>query len=102
MNHKISNSMKIELNYSFTLDEIYATMMHMKDNVAPGPYGITSTFYQSFWDITRNDITKTILQILNDNKDPKDINNPLICLILKKKNLMIHTDFRLIALCNVC
>lgn len=48
MNHKISDSMKIELNYPFTLDEIYATMMHMKDNVAPGPNGITSTFYQSF------------------------------------------------------
>lgn len=48
-----------------------------------------------------DDITKIVMDILNNGADPADINYTFICLIPKKEKAISTGDFRLISLCNV-
>jgi hypothetical protein len=73
----------------------------MKSTAAPGPDGLPTLFYQSYWDIVGTDITNFVLNILNNNGDPGNINYTYLCLIPKIKNPIMPSDYRPIALCNV-
>ena len=68
---------------------------------APGPDGMSSIFYKSFWHIVGEDVTAVVLQALNLGIVPKSINTTFITLIPKIKNPMKVSDFRPISLCNI-
>ena len=68
---------------------------------APGPDGMSSIFYKSFWHIVGEDVTAVVLQALNLGIVPKSINTTFITLIPKIKNPKKVSDFRPISLCNV-
>ena len=59
------------------------------------------TFYQIFWQVVDSDVVKEITYWYDHYHLPPGINETLITLILKKKNLETVGDLLPIALCNV-
>ena len=78
-----------------------ATPKQMHPTKALGPDGMSTIFFQKYWDVIGNDITCTVLNVLNSNMPIVDINRTNITLIPKTNNLSQMTDFRLISLSNV-
>ncbi|XP_042939447.1 uncharacterized protein LOC122274476 [Carya illinoinensis] len=68
---------------------------------SPGPDGFPTLFFQKYWDIVGNCVSKASLEVLNGGKWDNTLNETLIALIPKKLNPSIVTDFRPISLCNV-
>ena len=58
-------------------------------------------FYQHFWPIIGEVVTKTILDFLNHGLSPSNFNETYIVLIPKVKEPKRVTDFCPISLCNV-
>ena len=58
-------------------------------------------FYQKYWDIIREDVIKTVLNILIFNALITELNKTNIALIPKINNLTKISEFRPISLCNV-
>ena len=68
---------------------------------ALGLDGMSAIFYQKYWDKIREDVTNTMLNILNSNSSPAKLNQTNIVLIAKTNNPTKMCEFRLISLCNV-
>ena len=68
---------------------------------ALGLDGMPPLFYQQFWPIVGDVVTKTILDFLNYDLYPPNFNETHIVLIPKVKEPKRVTDFRPISLCNV-
>ena len=73
--------------------------MHPKKSL--GPHGMSPLFYQHFWSLTSECVTKTVMNFLNLGIIPPNFNETHIVLILKTKNPTKVTQYRLISLCNV-
>jgi ribonuclease HI len=85
----------------FTEEEIKEVIQQMHPLKAPGPDGLPALFFQKFWHIVGRDVQNLVLEILNNNRSPEDINNTFIALIPKIKNPVTPKDYRPISLCNV-
>ena len=68
---------------------------------APGPDGMPPLFYQNYWELVGEDVTKTILSYLNSASLPHPLNHTFLTLIPKIKNPITVSDYRPISLCNV-
>ena len=73
--------------------------MHPKKS--PGPDGMRPLFYQHFWSLTGDCVSKTILDFLNLGIIPPKFNETHIVLIPKTKNPTKVAQYRPISLCNV-
>ena len=58
-------------------------------------------FYQNYWSLVGDDVSKTISSMLNSATIPRPLNHTFITLIPKTKNHLAVTDCRPISLCNV-
>lgn len=85
----------------YTSNEIVDALSQMHPLKSPGPDGMPAHFFHKCWNFIKFDVIPTLLHVLNDNGDPSVLNSTHICLILKKKNTLYPSDFRLISLCNV-
>jgi hypothetical protein len=81
--------------------EVINAIKDMKGLAAPGPDGLPALFYHNYWDIIGLDVSKVVLDILNNGGDPSQFNKTHICLIPKTNNPLHPSDFRPISLCNV-
>ena len=68
---------------------------------APGPDSMPLIFYQNYWGLVGDDVTKTILSYLNSVTLPHPLNHTFVTLVPKIKNPIAVFDYRLISLCNV-
>ena len=68
---------------------------------APGPNGMSSIFYETFWHIVGSDVTEAILTALNTSHVPAILNSTFIALIPIIKEPKKVSDFKAINLCNV-
>ncbi|XP_050231894.1 uncharacterized protein LOC126680759 [Mercurialis annua] len=93
-----SNSM---LCSSFTKNDITQALKEMSPTKAPGEDGFPALFYQRYWQIIGEDISKVCLQILNNNALISPVNATIIALIPKVKKCVNMSSFRPISLCNV-
>ena len=63
--------------------EVKLALFAMHPEKAPGPDGITALFYQNFWDIVKDDLTRMVNQFIFDGTMAHGLNDTNICLIPK-------------------
>ena len=68
---------------------------------APGPDGMTTLFYQKFWDIVKEDLTHIVNQFIFEGTMAPGLNDTNICLIPMTTRPNEMSKFRPISLCNV-
>ncbi|KAI9160304.1 hypothetical protein LWI28_006978 [Acer negundo] len=93
--------MRVHLMATFSAEEIKNAVFQLGPTKAPGPDGFHALFFQKFWVMVEQDITRICLQVLNGVTSIKEFNNTNIVLIPKKKQPETLKDFRPISLCNV-
>ena len=77
------------------------TLKQMAPLKAPGPNGMPPLFYQNYWELVGDDVTKTILSYLNSASLPHPLNHTFLTFFPKIKNPITVSDYRPISLCNV-
>ena len=98
---KVSPSRNHMLNRDFTTREVEQALKQMHPQKASGLDGMPPLFFQHFWSISGEEVTKMVLDFLNLGIFPPNFNETHIVLIPKVNDPKIVTDFRLISLCNV-
>lgn len=73
------------LTCEFSLDEVHRALKQMLPKKSPGPNGMSPLFYQHFWSLTSECITRTVLDFLNLGIIPPKFNETHIVLIPKIK-----------------
>ena len=97
----VTDDMNAQLSQEFMEWEVEVALKQMAPLKAPGPDDMPPLFYQNYWSLVGNDVTKTILSCLNSATIPHLLNHTFISLIPKIKNPMAVTDYHPISLCNV-
>ena len=101
MEKSFTNEMNAMLMQEFTELEVEVALKQMAPLKAPAPNGMPPLFYQNFWSLVGDDVSKTILSMLNSATIPYPLNHTVITLIPKTKNPLATTDYCPISLCNV-
>ena len=76
-------------------------MFQLGAHKAPGPDGIPAFFFQAFWDIVKEDVTRAVQAFFHSGSLFKPLNHSYIVLIPKKPFPDEVSHFRPISLCNV-
>ena len=98
---RVTDEMNQWLIKEFTREEVVTALQQMHPTKAPGPDGMSTIFFQKYWDIVGNDITCMVLNVLNSNMSMVEINRTNIALVSKTNSSTKMTEFRPISLCNV-
>ena len=97
----ITGTINEDLTAPVTEWEVKLALFAMHPEKAPGPDGMTAMFYQKFWDIVKEDLTRMVNQFLFDGTMAQGLNDTNICLIPKTEKPNEMSKFRPISLCNV-
>ncbi|RVW74273.1 Transposon TX1 uncharacterized 149 kDa protein [Vitis vinifera] len=81
---QISLSEADALELPFTEAEIYAALMGMNGDKAPGPDGFTVAFWQNCWEIVKEDVLDMFKEFYDQNSFIKSLNHTFLVLIPKK------------------
>ena len=73
--------------------EVHATVKQMAPLKAPGPDGIPPVFFQKFWPLIGNEVTDSVLHLLNTATFPPHLNHTFISLIPKVQNPELVSEF---------
>lgn len=98
---RVTDSMNADLYKPFTAAELKTSLFQMHPTKAQGYDGFPGLFFQKYWPIFGDTITRVCLQILNEDADFGELNHTLIALIPKVSEPSCVTDFRPISLCSV-
>ena len=98
---KVTAEMNTTLSQEFTVEKVKAALGQMHPTKAPGPDGMSTLFYQKYWDIVGCDVANMVLNALNSNASIANLNNTYITLVPKVKMPNKMKDFHPISLCNV-
>jgi hypothetical protein len=85
----------------FTEEEIKKALFQTGDLKAPGPDGLHVVFYQRYWSLIGDDLTREVMQAVNTGVIPEGWNDTVVVLIPKVENAENISQFRPISLCNV-
>ncbi|KAA3469327.1 reverse transcriptase [Gossypium australe] len=97
----ISGEVNDRLLNGFTDSEIKEAFSQMDPRKAPGINDLSGNFFRENWDVVGEDIIKLCHDILRGDKDVECLNDTIIVLIPKIKELEDMTNFRPISLCRV-
>ncbi|EPS64876.1 hypothetical protein M569_09903, partial [Genlisea aurea] len=98
---RLSEAMRDRLSAPFTSEEIWPALKSMKALSAPGPDGFSPVFFQRYWAIVHEEVSESILRLLNGHQMEGDLNHTHIILIPKVSRPEAVHQFRPISLCNV-
>jgi hypothetical protein len=101
MEMKLNETEKAALVKPFGVDEIKGVVMEMKVNLAPGPNGFTTIFFQKFWDTIQGDFLSMFQDFWEGHLDIKRLNFEVITLVPKVKEANCIKQYRPICLLNV-
>ncbi|XP_056841869.1 uncharacterized protein LOC130495000 [Raphanus sativus] len=93
--------MNSDLTRRVSKEEIREAFFSINADSAPGPDGMTGAFFQKYWEIIGDQVTKEIQEVFETGVLPKDWNFTYLCLIPKIPNTENMTDLRPISLCSV-
>ena len=82
----VTKDMNISLTREFTRQEVDLALKDMALLKAPGPDGMPPLFFQSFWHLIGDDVSKAVLDCLNSCHIPQEFNFTYVTLIPKVKN----------------
>ena len=71
---RVTKEMNAELSRIFTGEEILKALHQMHPTKAPGPDGISASFYHKYWNIVGLNISNMVLNVLNSNLPLAEIN----------------------------
>ena len=97
----VTDVMNIGLTQDFQVAKVIKALKHMHPKKALGPDGMPPLFYQHYWFLVGNCVTKTVLYFLNHDIRPPNFNETHVVLIPKIKTPTKITKFRPISLSNV-
>ena len=86
---------------AFTREEVITALKQMHPTKASGLDGMSTIFFQKYWDVVGNEITCMVLNVLNSDMSIADINRTNITLIPKINCPLKMSDFRPISLRNI-
>ncbi|RVX12950.1 LINE-1 reverse transcriptase-like [Vitis vinifera] len=93
------NSREAEvLEMPFIEEEIYAALMDMNGDKALGPDGFTIGFWQSSWELVKEEIMDLFREFYDQRSFAKSLNSTFLVLIPKKGGAKDLGDFRPISL----
>lgn len=67
--------------------EVRKALFDMNPSKAPEPDGFQSLFYQRFWDTVRPDVTNVVLDSMNNQILPLELNETSLVLIPKLESM---------------
>lgn len=83
-----------------TSEEIKSDVFSLNTDSAPGPDGFGATFYQTYWEIIKDDVHNAVLQFFNTGWILPNYNANTMVFIPKIPNVDSMDQFRPIALAN--
>jgi hypothetical protein len=98
---RVTELMNETLAIEYSCEEVRKAVFMMHPNKSPGPNGFTADFYQCHWNLVGSDSSAAVLSFLNGDDMEAVVNNTILVLIPKVKNLQELTHFRPISQCNV-
>ncbi|XP_060961018.1 uncharacterized protein LOC133031516 [Cannabis sativa] len=99
--HLVTEDQNALLLEEVTHVEIKKALFQMHPDKAPGPDGMTPSFYQKFWHLVGDDVVRLVQGFFATGEFPSTLNETNIVLIPKKKIPEQMGDLRPISLCNV-
>lgn len=98
--HHISDA-HFDLQSSITNEKIFVTAQHPGPSKTPRPNELQKGFYKANWEIVVEDVFQIMQRLVVGQFSWEYVNKTDIISILKVKNPISLSDFRLISLCNV-
>lgn len=98
---KVTSEMNEILQCPYSESEVKTALFHMCPTKSPGPDGFPAHFFQKYWHLCGDEVTKIVVCVLMGDDSPKEINRTFIVIILKVLNPTFLSQYRLISLCNV-
>ena len=81
INTQVTTEMNEELLTEFNAEEVWRALKQMHTTKTPSPDGISSIFYQKYWDIVGSNVINCVMNALNYSVMPSDLNETFIRLI---------------------
>ena len=101
VDRRVSEAMNAELLKEFKEEEVLQALMQMHPTKSPDPDGMSSIFYQKYWDVVGPQVVQCVIHTLRIGIMPQGVNDTYICLTPKFKCPQKITEYRPISLCNV-
>ncbi|XP_062104157.1 uncharacterized protein LOC133815319 [Humulus lupulus] len=98
---KVTSRMNDQLTRPYTSEDVRKALFQMSPSKSPSKDGMSTGFYQKYWDTVGPKVSSVCLHFLNEGGHIKGINSTLITLIPKIDDPKHASDFRPISLCNV-
>jgi hypothetical protein len=83
-NKKLSDEMSGNLEREFTMEEIKKIIFESNENKFLGPDGLSFHFYQTYWEVIKDEIFTVVNAFYNHSLDLSKLNLTTIILIPKK------------------
>lgn len=84
----VADDMNAQLSQEFMEWEVQAALKQIAPLKAPSLDGIPPLFYQNYWSLVGDDVTKTILSYLNTDTICHLLNHTFLTLIPKIKKIL--------------
>jgi mannosylglycoprotein endo-beta-mannosidase len=98
---QISPEENVMLTANFSMEEVREAIFQMEHNKAPGPDGFPAEFYQTFWEVIKEDLMALFVMLQTGELPLFKLNFGVITLLPKKENAVQIQQYRPICLLNV-